>query len=71
MARPDPMMNRNPERPPFTVQCPVCKRRRGFACRTLTTGRITDTHLPRIDRAYGSRDLADSPASTSTHATKG
>lgn len=51
-------MNRDPERLPFNVQCPVCEQERGFACRALKTGRVTDTHLPRFDRAYGTRDQA-------------
>lgn len=53
---PQPAMNRDPQRHPFNVQCPVCEQARGFACRTRKTGRITDTHLPRFDRAYGTRD---------------
>lgn len=50
------MSARDPERLPFNVQCPVCEQPRGFACRTLKTGRVTDVHLPRYDRAYGTRD---------------
>ena len=44
---------RNPEIPPFNVQCPECLELRGRPCRTLTTKRVTDTHMSRFDRAYG------------------
>ncbi|WP_420093446.1 zinc finger domain-containing protein [Mycolicibacter kumamotonensis] len=31
------------------VACPVCKQPVGEKCRTLKTGRLTDTHIPRLE----------------------
>jgi hypothetical protein len=56
-------MDRDPDRIPFTVACPVCQQGRGFACRTLSTGRVTDVHLPRYDAAYGASTTSSSPSS--------
>ena len=30
--------------------CPKCGAKRGAPCRTLTTGRVTDTHLARMEK---------------------
>ena len=34
------------------VDCPKCGARVGMKCRTLTSGRITDSHNARIDAAF-------------------
>lgn len=47
------MTSRDPDRPPFNVQCPVCLVQRGQPCRTRATRRVTDTHMARFERAYG------------------
>lgn len=39
-------------RPGPDVQCPVCKVETGARCRTLKTGRTTDTHTARYDALY-------------------
>lgn len=40
-------------RPRYDVACPKCGVAAGQHCRTLTTGRVTDTHNARIDAQYG------------------
>lgn len=37
------------------VECPVCAQPAGSKCRTLKTGRVTDTHLRRFDAAVEMR----------------
>lgn len=32
--------------------CPTCSAAPGQPCLTLTTGRVTDTHIARIEEAY-------------------
>jgi len=34
------------------VDCPKCGAKVGEKCRTLTTGRVTDSHEARIDAAW-------------------
>jgi hypothetical protein len=34
------------------LDCPVCAQPKGSKCRTLKTGRVTDTHIARIDKAH-------------------
>jgi hypothetical protein len=34
------------------VDCPTCPAKTGQKCRTLTTGRVTDTHQLRFDRYH-------------------
>lgn len=36
----------------YTVECPQCHAAPNQPCRTLRTGRVTDTHLSRIDKQY-------------------
>ena len=36
----------------YNITCPVCAAGPLLPCRTLKTGRVTDTHLKRIDVAY-------------------
>lgn len=36
----------------YNVTCPVCKAEPKQPCRTRTTGRVTDTHMKRIDLQY-------------------
>jgi hypothetical protein len=38
----------------YNVTCPVCNAQPLTPCRTLRTGRVTDTHLARIEARYGS-----------------
>lgn len=33
----------------YGVPCPTCKAGQDDPCRTLTTGRVTDTHVSRIE----------------------
>lgn len=45
---------------PLEVRCPTCKAREGERCRTLTSGRSTDTHEQRWElRAVKSRSDLD------------
>jgi hypothetical protein len=38
--------------PKYGVPCPTCGADPGATCRTLTTGRTTDTHIARVKAAY-------------------
>jgi hypothetical protein len=37
----------------YTVTCPSCNAEPGEPCRTLKTGRVTDTHTHRIWKQHG------------------
>lgn len=39
----------DPVRRPFDVVCPVCAALVSMRCRTVTSGRVTDTHQARHD----------------------
>lgn len=34
----------------MAIDCPSCPAKKGQRCRTLTTNRVTDTHILRMDR---------------------
>ena len=40
----------------YQVACPTCSAEPERPCRTLTTNRVTDTHLARIDAAYAPKE---------------
>lgn len=45
------------------VACPKCGAGNGEPCRTLATNRVTDHHIPRIEKAHEyRRALSLSPA---------